>query len=171
MGDEMRKIGKNIYIHPTARVDYCYMGENIKIWHNSHICERAMIGDDCTIGQNVYIGPGVKIGKGCKIQNNAYLPEGVIIEDYVFIGPSVTFTNIKYPDARIEQKDKFLTTRVLEGAVIGAGATILPGLAIGVNSFVGAGSVVTWNVYGGVTVVGNPAKAMAPAKGGINGCD
>jgi UDP-2-acetamido-3-amino-2,3-dideoxy-glucuronate N-acetyltransferase len=160
MGDEMRKVGKNIYIHPVAQVDYCYMGENIKVWANAHICERAMIGDDCTIGENVYIGPLVTIGKGCRIQNNVYLPEGVVLEDDVFVGPSVTFTNIKYPDARIEQKDKFLTTKVMKGAVIGANATILPGLTLGKNCFVGAGAVVTRNVVDGETVVGNPAKSF-----------
>jgi acetyltransferase-like isoleucine patch superfamily enzyme len=158
MGEEMKMASGNVQIHPTARVDYCYMGKNIKIWHNSHICDRAMIGDDCIIGQNVYIGPDVRIGENCKIQNNAYLPEGVVIESHVFIGPSVTFTNVKYPDARLEQKGAFLSTKVMKSAVIGAGATILPGLTLGMGCFVGAGSVVTKSVDDGETVVGNPAR-------------
>jgi acetyltransferase-like isoleucine patch superfamily enzyme len=158
MRDDMRETGDNVQIHPTARVDYCYMGKNIKIWHNSHICDRAEIGDNCMIGQNVYIGPDVKIGKDCRIQNNAYIPEGVIIGDFVFIGPGVTFTNVKYPDALTDQSGNFLTTKVMAGVVIGANATILPGLEIGSESFVGAGSVVTKDVENGETVVGNPAR-------------
>ena len=160
----------NIFIHNTTRVDYADIGKGTKIWHWSHICDKAVIGENCTIGQNVYIGPKVRIGSGCKIQNNVYIPEGIIIGDDVFIGPGVTFTNIKRPDARIEQKDKFLETVVGDHVVIGANATILPGLRLKKNCFIGAGSVVTRNIEEDEMVVGNPARHFYDYRGRYNEC-
>lgn len=114
------------------------------------------IGGGTKIAAFVEIGRNVKIGKRCKIQTGAYIPEGVIIGDDVFIGPNVTFTNCHLPN--LSREPKFVETIVFSGAVIGAGATILPGNNIGHNAFVGAGSVVTKPVKQGQTVFGNPAK-------------
>ena len=152
---------KDIYIHPTAIVDdNVSITQGVFIWHYSHICNGATIGKNCTIGDNVYIGKEVYIGNNCKIQNNAYIPEGVIINDNVFIGPCATFTNIKYPNATISQKDKFKQTFVRNNATIGANATILCGIEIGAHSMIGAGSVVTKPVIAYTVAVGNPAKLM-----------
>jgi|GEM_PF-2327749 len=149
------------FVHKTAIIDGgVVIGRGTKIWHHSHICKEARIGKNCTIGDNVYIGKEVYIGNNCKIQNNAYIPEGVIINDNVFIGPCATFTNIKYPNATISQKDKFKQTFVRNNATIGANATILCGIEIGAHSMIGAGSVVTKPVIAYTVAVGNPAKLM-----------
>ena len=147
----------NIYIHPTARIDCNTIEVGTKIWHYTHICSGVVIGKNCIIGQNVYIGPGVHIGSGCKIQNNAYIPAGVTIEEDVFIGPAVTFTNISLiPRAFISKKDKFGETLVKKGASIGANATIICGNAIGEYAMVGAGTVLTKSVSNFGLVIGNP---------------
>ena len=131
----------------------------VKYWHNrlSNISPKAIIGDGCVIHSHVWIGDGVEIGKNCKIQAFSFLPNGVVIGNDVFIAPRVTFTNDKNPPSG---KDKWLMTWVGDGAVIGAGAVILPGVIIGMKSVVGAGAVVTKDVPDGVTVVGNPAKPL-----------
>ncbi len=120
---------------------------------NLYDCE---IGEGTKIGAFVEIGKGVVIGKNCKIQTGAFIPEGVTIGDNVFIGPNVTFCNTKYPMTG----EGYLPTMVMYGAVIGANATILPGLVIAIDSIVGAGSVVTKHVKIGTTVMGNPAKPV-----------
>ena len=149
------------YVDSTAIVEVgAVIGLNTKIWHYSHICHDVKIGDNCIIGDNVYIGPDVKIGNGCKIQNNCFLPSGVILEDDVFIGPSVTFTNVVNPRAFIERKDEFKTTLVFKGASIGANSTILSGLIIGNYAMIGAGSVVTKGVFSYAVVFGNPAREV-----------
>ena len=125
--------------------------------HLSNIQENVEIGSYCKVHSHVWIGKGVRIGNGCKIQAFAFIPTGVTIEDKVFIGPRVTFTNDKHPPSGGQHWNK---TLVKKGAVIGAGAVILPGLVIGEGAVVGAGAVVTKDVPDGVTVIGNPAHAL-----------
>ena len=145
--------------HETAVIDEpVEIGEGTKIWHFSHISTNAKIGNNVIIGQNVFVGKGVVIGNGCKIQNNVSVYEGVTLEDDVFIGPSVVFTNVKEPRANIEQKNNFLKTLVKKGATIGANATIICGNIIGENSFIGAGSLVTKHVEQNSLTYGSPAK-------------
>ena len=147
------------FIHDTVIVEFsAEIGHMTYIWHFSHIENDVTIGDNCSLGQNVYVGKNVTIGNGCRIQNNVYIPSGVTIGNDVFIGPGATFTNIKRPDARINQHDHYLKTLVCDGVVIGAGAIILPGIVLEENSFIGAGAVVTKDVNSHVTVVGNPAR-------------
>ena len=117
----------------------------------------AAIGDDCKIHSHVWIGGKVKIGNNCKIQSFSFIPDGVTLEDNVFVGPHVCFTNDKKPPSG---KDNWQPTIVKRGARIGAGAVILPGIIIGENAMVGAGAVVTKNIADNVTVVGNPARPL-----------
>ena len=152
--------GNIFHAHPTAIIDNASIGKNTKIWHFSHICDGANIGENCTIGQNVFIGEGVKMGRGCKIQNNAFIPEGVEIESDVFIGPSVTFTNIINPRAFISRKAEFKPTVVRTGASIGANATILCDNTIGRYAMIGAGAVVTKDIGDFQVAFGNPAKVV-----------
>lgn len=134
------------------------VGLNTTIWHpelsNIGDCE---IGENCKIHSHVWIGNGVKIGNNCKVQAFSFIPTGVIINDDVFVGPRVTFTNDKHPPS---QGKSWAGTIVERGAIIGAGAVILPGITIGEGSIVGAGAVVTKNVERGQTVIGNPAKCL-----------
>lgn len=147
------------YTHPTAVIDEgATIGEGTKIWHFCHIMPSASIGKSCIIGQNVYIGSRVKVGDRVKIQNNVSLFEGVEIENEVFIGPSVVFTNVLNPRAFIDRKKEFKPTLVERGVSIGANATILCGLKIGCYALIGAGSVVTKDVRPYEIVVGNPAR-------------
>lgn len=149
------------YVDSTAIVEVgAVVGLNSKIWHFSHICHDAEIGSNCIIGDNVYIGPGVQIGNGCKIQNNCFLPSGVVLEDDVFLGPHVVFTNIIVPRAFIEKKDEFKTTIIFRGASIGANSTILSGLFIGSYVIIGAGSVVTNSIEPYQVAFGNPAREV-----------
>lgn len=150
-----------IYIHPTAIIDDgSTIGEGTKIWHFSHIMGGSRIGKYCVLGQNVFIGSGVVIGNRVKIQNNISVYSGVIIEDDVFLGPSMVFTNVINPRSAIERKDEFKSTLVKRGATIGANATIICGITIGEYAFIGAGAVVTKNVKPYALVMGNPAQQM-----------
>jgi UDP-2-acetamido-3-amino-2,3-dideoxy-glucuronate N-acetyltransferase len=149
------------FIHETAVIDApCRIGKNTKIWHFSHIMRGAEIGERCNIGQNVVVSPGVKIGNNVKIQNNVSVYEGVIIEDDVFCGPSMVFTNVINPRSCISRKHEFKQTIVQKGASIGANATIVCGNTIGRDAFIGAGAVVTKDVPDYALVVGNPAKIV-----------
>lgn len=134
------------------------VGSGTKIWHFCNIMEGAKIGANCVLGQNVFVGWGAVIGDRVKIQNNVSVYEGVTIEDDVFIGPSVVFTNVKYPHSDVVGVR--LTTLVKKGATIGANATIICGVTIGRMAFVGAGAVVTKDVKDGVCVVGVPARKI-----------
>lgn len=146
-------------IHCTAIVDDdVHIGEGSKIWHFTHILPRTRIGNNCNIGQNVMIGPEVVVGNGCKIQNNVSIYKGVTLEDVVFCGPSMVFTNIINPRANISRMDEVRPTLVRRGASIGANATIVCGLTIGRFAFVGAGAVVTRDVPDHALVFGNPAR-------------
>jgi len=145
------------FAHETAVIDDpCEIGEGTKIWHFCHVMRNARIGQNCTLGQSVHVGPGVRIGDGCKIQNNVSVYRGVVLEDGVFCGPSAVFTNVINPRSEIERKDEFRSTRVGEGATIGANATIMCGLTIARYAFIGAGSVVTKDVPAHGVVYGNP---------------
>jgi UDP-2-acetamido-3-amino-2,3-dideoxy-glucuronate N-acetyltransferase len=145
--------------HKTAIVDKnCKIGSNCKIWHWSHISKGAKIGKNSKLGQNVYVGENVIIGSGVKIQNNVSIFSGVEIEDNVFCGPSVVFTNIKNPRSEINQKKKYIKTLIKKGVTIGANSTIICGVTLGEYCFIGAGSVVTKNVPPNTMFLGNPAK-------------
>lgn len=149
------------FVHNSAVVDEnCKIGEGTKIWHFSHIQSGSTIGTNCTLGQNVNVGNNVTIGNFCKIQNNVSVYEGVTLEDYVFCGPSMVFTNILNPRCKYPQKGSefYAKTLVKEGASIGANATIICGNTIGKHAIIGAGSVVTKDVPDFALVVGVPAK-------------
>ena len=147
------------FIHPLSVVDEgAIVDEGSKIWHFSHISAQAKIGKNCIIGQNVFVGNGVIIGNGVKIQNNVSVFHGVVIDDDVFIGPSVVFTNVINPRAFIERKNEFIKTNIKKGATIGANTTIVCGNTIGKYAMVGAGSLVTKNINAFELWYGNPAK-------------
>ena len=147
------------YVHESSCVDEpCSIGEGTKIWHFSHVMRDAVIGRDCTIGQNVFLASGTRLGDGCKIQNNVSVYTGVIIEDGVYCGPSMVFTNVVNPRAEIARHDEYRSTLVKRGATIGANATVLCGITIGSYAFVGAASVVTHDVLDFALVMGNPAR-------------
>ena len=148
----------NFFAHETVVADAgAQIGEGTRIWHFSHIMPGAVIGKDCTIGQNVFIDNGVIIGNGVKIQNNVSVYKGVVIEDDVFLGPSMVFTNVINPRSFIERKNEFKDTVVRKGATIGANATIVCGVEIGSFALVGAGAVITKSILPFALVTGNPA--------------
>ena len=147
--------------HSTAVIDQgCQIGTGTKIWHFSHVLKNSRVGKNCNIGQNVVIGPNVTIGDGCKIQNNISVYDGVTLEDDVFCGPSMVFTNVVNPRAAVSRKDEFGETIVRTGASIGANATIVCGTEIGRYAFIGAGAVVTKDVPDHALMVGNPARRV-----------
>lgn len=147
------------FAHETVYIDRgVSIGSGTKIWHFSHIMSDSVIGKNCNIGQNVVIGPKVIIGNGCKIQNNVSVYKGVILEDEVFCGPSMVFTNVFNPRAHIDKMDKARSTLVKKGATLGANSTIVCGITIGRYAFVGAGSVVTRDVLDYALIYGNPAR-------------
>lgn len=151
------------FIHPTAVVDSgAALGENTKVWHFCHVYPKAVIGRNCILGQNVMVANGVTIGDFCKIQNNVSLYEGVILEDYVFCGPSMVFTNVTTPRCLFPRNtsEDYKATCVKRGASIGANATIVCGLTLHECSFVAAGAVVTKDVPPYAIVAGVPAKVM-----------
>ncbi|MBW1700440.1 MAG: Gfo/Idh/MocA family oxidoreductase [Deltaproteobacteria bacterium] len=152
---------KHFFTHETAIIDdNVQIGSGTKIWHFSHILSGSKIGENCNIGQNVVIGPDVTIGKGCKIQNNVSIYKGVTLEEHVFCGPSMVFTNIYNPRAAIRKMNQVRRTLVKEGATLGANCTIVCGVTIGCNAFIGAGAVVTKDVADFTLVVGNPARQI-----------
>jgi len=154
---------KKYYVHPTAMVDEgCEIGEGTKIWHYSHIQGGTTIGKKCSLGQNVNVANNVKIGNYVKIQNNVSVYEGVELEDYVFCGPSMVFTNILNPRSEFPQRgaEFYIKTLVKYGASIGANATIVCGITLNRFAFVGAGAVVTKDVPEYALVVGSPARII-----------
>jgi UDP-2-acetamido-3-amino-2,3-dideoxy-glucuronate N-acetyltransferase len=154
--------GKHDYfVHPTGEIDKdVVIGKGSKIWNFSHILSGSRIGERCNIGQNVVVGPDVTIGNGCKIQNNVSVFKGVTLEDDVFCGPSMVFTNVYNPRASIRRMNEIRHTMVKKGATIGANATIVCGVTIGRYAFVGAGAVVTEDIEDQALVVGNPARQI-----------
>ncbi len=149
------------FVHESARVDdRVRIGNGTKIWHFSHILSDTIIGERCVLGQNVMVGPKVKIGNRCKIQNNVSVYTGVELEDGVFCGPSMVFTNVINPRSFIERKDEFRTTLVKRGASLGANCTILCGNTIGQYAMVAAGAVVTEDVPAYAVIAGVPASRI-----------
>ena len=152
---------KTPFVHESSYVDDgVEIGDGTKIWHFSHIIAGSRIGKNCNIGQNVVIGGNVIVGNGCKIQNNVSIYEGVELEEDVFCGPSMVFTNVFTPRSHVSRKNEYLPTMVRRGATIGANATVVCGNEIGAYAFVGAGAVVTKPVAAQALVVGNPASQI-----------
>jgi UDP-2-acetamido-3-amino-2,3-dideoxy-glucuronate N-acetyltransferase len=149
------------FVHPSAYVDQgCKIGEETKIWHFCHILTGSTIGKGCNLGQNVVVGPNVTVGNRVKIQNNVSIYQGVTLEDDVFCGPSMVFTNVINPRSAFSRIHELKPTLVRRGASIGANATIVCGHTIGAYSFVGAGAVITKDVPDLALVVGNPARIV-----------
>ena len=147
------------FVHPSSFVDEpCSIGAGTKIWHFSHIMCNCRIGPKCNIGQNVVISPDVVIGSNVKIQNNVSVYTGCILEDDVFCGPSMVFTNVINPRSHVLRKSEYKQTLVKRGASLGANCTVVCGTTIGRYAFVGAGSVVTRDVPDYALVYGNPAR-------------
>ena len=154
-------LSPEFFVHDTAEIDEgVEIGNGTKIWHFSHVLSGSKIGENCNIGQNVVVGPEVTVGNGCKIQNNVSVYKGVTLEDGVFCGPSMVFTNIYNPRAEIRKMDQIRPTLVRHGATLGANCTIVCGVTIGRYAFIGAGAVVTDNAPDHALVVGNPARRI-----------
>jgi UDP-2-acetamido-3-amino-2,3-dideoxy-glucuronate N-acetyltransferase len=151
------------FAHATALVDEgAQVGDGTKIWHFSHVSSTSVIGERCSLGQNVFVAPGVQVGDGVKIQNNVSLYEGVVLEDFVFCGPSMVFTNVRTPRSAFPRNTSadYATTRVKYGASIGANATIVCGATVGEWAFVAAGAVVTKDVLAYALMAGVPARRI-----------
>ena len=149
------------FSHHTAVIDDgCQIGNDVKIWHFSHIMSDSIIGDSCNIGQNVVVSPNVVLGENVKVQNNVSIYSGVICEDDVFLGPSMVFTNIINPRSAVIRRNSYVSTLVEKGASIGANATIICGNTIGKFALIGAGTVVTKSVKSYALIVGNPGKQI-----------
>lgn len=147
------------FVHESSYVDQpCEIGPGTKIWHFSHIMAGSTVGSNCNIGQNVVISPRCVVGNNVKIQNNVSVYTGVVLEDDVFCGPSMVFTNVINPRSHVERKDEYRDTLVRKGATIGANATIICGHTVGQYAFIGAGSVVTKDVPAYAVVFGTPAE-------------
>ncbi len=150
-----------VTVHPTAIVDEgAQIGEGSRVWHWVHVCGAAKIGKGVSLGQNVFVGNKVIIGDRCKIQNNVSVYDNVTLEEGVFCGPSMVFTNVYNPRSLIERKSEYLDTLVKRGATLGANCTIVCGVTIGEYAFVGAGTVVNKNVPAYALMVGVPARQI-----------
>ncbi len=161
MGKTVRKKDpiSSFFVHESAFIDDdVEIGEGSRIWRMSHISSGSRIGKKCQIGQNCVVGPNVSIGNGVKIQNNVSVYEGVTLEDDVFCGPSMVFTNVFNPRSRIPRMNELRRTHVKKGATIGANATIICGIVIGAYAFIAAGAVVTKDVPDYALMIGNPAR-------------
>ncbi len=151
----------SVMIHPTAIVDEgAQIGEGSRVWHWVHVCGGAKIGKSVSLGQNVFVGNRVFIGDCCKIQNNVSVYDNVTLEEGVFCGPSMVFTNVYNPRSLIERKSEYRDTLVKRGATLGANCTIVCGVTIGEYAFIGAGSVVNKNVPAYALMVGVPARQI-----------
>jgi len=149
------------YLHPSSFIDnHLKIGTGTKIWHFSHILSGTTIGNDCSFGQNCVVGPKVNIGNGVKVQNNVSIYEGVEVEDDVFLGPSMVFTNVINPRAFIQRKEEFKKTLLKKGCSIGANATVVCGVTIGEYALIGSGAVVNKDVKPFALIVGVPARQI-----------
>jgi UDP-2-acetamido-3-amino-2,3-dideoxy-glucuronate N-acetyltransferase len=171
-------LSQQYFAHPSSYIDDgCEIGAGTKIWHFSHVMANSRIGAGCNLGQNVVVSPGVVIGNNVKIQNNVSVYTGCMLEDDVFCGPSMVFTNVVNPRSHVERKNEYKQTLVRRGASIGANCTVVCGTTVGRYAFVGAGSVVTRDIPDYALVFGSPARlrgwmcacgirlAFAPADG------
>lgn len=150
-----------VTIHPSAIVDDgAQIGEGSRVWHFVHVCGGAKIGQNVSMGQNVFIGNKVTIGDNCKIQNNVSVYDNVHLEEGVFCGPSMVFTNVYNPRSLIERKDEYRDTLVKKGATLGANCTIVCGVTVGEYAFVGAGAVINKDVPAYALMVGVPARQI-----------
>ncbi len=150
-----------VFIHESSYVDDgASVGDGTKIWHFCHVMPGAVIGERCSLGQNVVVMPGTRIGNNVKIQNNVSIYEGVELEDDVFCGPSMVFTNVVNPRSAVSRKHEYQRTLVRRGATIGANATVICGVTLGECAFVGAGAVVTKDVKSFALVTGVPARQV-----------
>ncbi|WP_100655815.1 acyltransferase [Alteromonas flava] len=148
-------------IHTTAIVDDgAQIGAKTALWHWVHVCEKAVIGENCSLGQNVFVANNVMIGNNVKIQNNVSVYEGVTLQDDVFCGPSMVFTNVYNPRSAISRKHEYRKTLVKRGATLGANCTVVCGVTIGQYAFIGAGTVVNRDVPDYALVVGVPGKII-----------
>ena len=149
------------FVHESAFVDdNVSIGEHTKIWHFSHVLSGTAIGNNCSFGQNCVVGPNVTIGSGVKVQNNISIYEGVEVEDDVFLGPSMVFTNVINPRAFIQRKNEFKKTVLKKGCSVGANATIVCGVTIGEYALIGAGAVINKDIKSYALMVGVPAKQI-----------
>lgn len=148
-------------VHETAIVDVgAAIGEGTRIWHWAHVCSGARIGAGCSLGQNVFVANDVVIGDNVKIQNNVSVYDAVRLEDDVFCGPSMVFTNVYNPRAAVARKDEYRPTLIRRGATLGANCTIVCGVTVGEHAFVGAGSLVNRDVAAYALIVGVPARQI-----------
>ena len=148
-------------IHPSAIVDEgAQIGDGSRVWHFVHVCGGARIGQRCSLGQNVFVGNDVRIGDNVKIQNNVSVYDAVTLEDDVFCGPSMVFTNVYNPRSAVTRKDEYRRTLVKKGATLGANSTIVCGTTIGEYAFVGAGAVINRDVPAFALMVGVPARQL-----------
>jgi len=151
----------SFFAHDSSYIDNnCSIGDGTKIWHFSHIMSETIIGENCSFGQNCVVGPKVTIGDGVKVQNNISIYEGVQVEDDVFLGPSMVFTNVINPRAFIVRKDEFKKTLLKKGCSVGANATIICGVTIGEYALIGSGAVINRDVKPYALMVGVPAKQI-----------
>ncbi|HKV66242.1 MAG TPA: acyltransferase [Rhodanobacteraceae bacterium] len=149
------------FVHPTAVVDEgAQIGDDSRIWHFVHVCAGARIGSGVSLGQNVFVGNRVVVGDHCKVQNNVSVYDNVTLEEGVFCGPSMVFTNVYNPRSLVERKNEYRDTLVKKGATLGANCTIVCGTTIGAFAFVGAGAVVTRDVPAYALMVGTPARQI-----------
>lgn len=151
----------NYTVHPSAIIDKgAQIGKGTRIWHWVHICSGARIGSACSFGQNVFVGNDVVIGNNVKIQNNVSVYDAVTLEDDVFCGPSMVFTNVYNPRSAVIRKDDYRRTLIRRGATLGANSTIVCGVTVGEYAFIGAGAVVNHDVPDYALMVGVPARQI-----------
>lgn len=154
--------GDGVIVHPSAVVDPgATLGAGTRIWHFAHVMAGAVIGGECVVGQGCFVAARARVGSRVKLQNHVSVFDGVTLEDDVFCGPGVVFTNVKNPRATVSRRGEFRATRVRRGATLGANCTVLPGVTIGEYAFVAAGATVTRDVPDFALVVGVPARRVS----------